>query len=53
MRLGQDGRTVGPNDPTTEGVYMQAFRANKEAPTSQKIRGGYYPPRALADYLCP
>ena len=31
---------------------MQAFKTNKEAPTSQKIRGGYYTPRILADYLC-
>ena len=31
---------------------MQAFKTNKEAPTSRKIRGGYYTPRALADYLC-
>ena len=31
---------------------MQAFKTNKAAPTSRKIRGGYYTPRALADYLC-
>ena len=26
--------------------------SNKVAPSAQKIRGGYYTPRALADYLC-
>ena len=31
---------------------MQVFKSNKEAPTSQKIRGGYYTPRTLADYIC-
>ena len=31
---------------------MQSFKTNKEAPTSQKIRGGYYTPRTLADYIC-
>ena len=28
------------------------FKTNKEAPTEQKIRGGYYTPSVLADYLC-
>lgn len=28
------------------------FKTNKQAPTEQKIRGGYYTPSALADYLC-
>ena len=28
------------------------FKSNKEAPTDQKTRGGYYTPRVLADYLC-
>ena len=28
------------------------FKTNKEAPTEQKIRGGYYTPPVLADYLC-
>ena len=28
------------------------FRTNKNAPTAQKMRGGYYTPPALADYLC-
>ena len=31
---------------------MQAFKTNKGAPTSRKMRGGYYTPRALAGYLC-
>ncbi len=26
--------------------------SNKTAPSAQKMRGGYYTPRALADYLC-
>ncbi len=29
-----------------------AFRSNKTAPTATKVRGGYYTPAALADYLC-
>ena len=28
------------------------FDTNKRAPTSRKVRGGYYTPHALADYLC-
>ena len=28
------------------------FKTNKRTPTEQKVRGGYYTPRALADYLC-
>ena len=28
------------------------FKTNKGAPTERKIRGGYYTPRVLADYLC-
>ncbi len=31
---------------------MQAFPKNKREPTDQKLRGGYYTPRPLADYLC-
>ena len=31
---------------------MTAFRTNKQAPTEQKLRGGYYTPEALTDYLC-
>ena len=30
---------------------MQTFDSNKEEPTPQKVRGGYYTPCALADYL--
>lgn len=28
------------------------FATNKTAPTATKVRGGYYTPTALADYLC-
>ena len=28
------------------------FETNKKAPTPRKVRGGYYTPPALADYLC-
>lgn len=28
------------------------FETNKQAPTSRKVRGGYYTPPALAEYLC-
>ena len=28
------------------------FETNKQAPTSRKVRGGYYTPPALARYLC-
>ena len=31
---------------------LETFRTNKNAPTAQKMRGGYYTPPALADYLC-
>ena len=31
---------------------LAAFRTNKTPPTAQKVRGGYYTPRELADYLC-
>ena len=31
---------------------MTKFGANKETPSAKKIRGGYYTPPALADYLC-
>ena len=30
----------------------QNFKTNKATPTERKIRGGYYTPRVLADYLC-
>ncbi len=35
-------------DPPVRG----AFRTNKGPPTAQKVRGGYYTPPDLADYLC-
>ena len=31
---------------------LETFRTNKNAPTAQKMRGGYYTPPALANYLC-
>lgn len=31
---------------------MLNFETNKTAPTARKVRGGYYTPRALADYMC-
>lgn len=31
---------------------MPIFATNKEQPTAQKIRGGYYTPQPLADYMC-
>ena len=31
---------------------MSVFKTNKSKPTAQKIRGGYYTPKILADYIC-
>lgn len=31
---------------------MSIFKTNKDVPSAQKTRGGYYTPRCLADYLC-
>lgn len=31
---------------------MSMFKMNKGPPTAQKVRGGYYTPKPLADYLC-
>ncbi len=31
---------------------MLTFKTNKETPTSQKMRGGYYTPQPLAEYMC-
>lgn len=39
--------------PSAEAQSMVAnFKTNKSPPTAQKIRGGYYTPPALAEYLC-
>ena len=37
---------------TADPPVLGAFRTNKRPPTAQKVRGGYYTPPALADYLC-
>ena len=31
---------------------MVDFATNKQTPTAQKLRGGYYTPKVLTDYLC-
>ena len=31
---------------------MLNFKTNKLAPSARKVRGGYYTPKALADYMC-
>ena len=39
-------------DSVTRAGGSMVFKTNKGAPTSRKMRGGYYTPPALADYLC-
>lgn len=46
-------RPTPPELQTSKQVKAeQNFKTNKPAPTERKIRGGYYTPHALADYLC-
>lgn len=49
---GSEGSVDGNGAPTKKPRNRSTFETNKQSPTSQKLRGGYYTPRALAEYLC-
>lgn len=43
---------VTANHDIGDRAAPMMFETNKQAPTSRKVRGGYYTPPALARYLC-